>query len=132
VRKRVFDQIGEFSTALGPNRHNLAGGEDSDYVLRTLSSGEFCQYSPRIVQYHYVDRERLRLSYILKKSFQRTRSVTQIRNNGLMPAYLWRKLAGYLFFCIFSFTWSGRRFYMVRTAAVLGEMAGYRNPSSRK
>lgn len=124
LRRRVFELAGQFSTELGPHGHDLGGGEDSEYVLRALSRGERCHYAPDIVQHHYVDAERLRLGYLLKKSYQRTRSTSRIHGNGRVPIFMWRKLAEYGFHSLFSLTWAKRRFYWVRTAAALGEVQG--------
>ncbi len=131
VRRPVFALAGEFSTELGPRGHDLGGGEDSEYVLRALARGASCRYVPDMVQYHYVDGERLRLGYLLKKSFQRTRSTSRIHGTGRVPLYMWRKLAEYGFHGVFSLSWSKRRFYWVRTAAALGEIHG-RNESGHR
>ena len=124
VRRRVFDLAGLFSTELGPHGHDLGGGEDSEYVLRTLARGERCQYAPAIVQHHYADTERLQLGYLLKKSYQRTRSTARLHGSGSIPLYMWRKLAEYGFQSVFSLSWAKRRFFWVRTAAALGEIQG--------
>jgi arylsulfatase A-like enzyme/glycosyltransferase involved in cell wall biosynthesis len=131
VRRRVFELTGQFSTELGPHGHDLGGGEDSEYVLRALSRGEHCQYVPDMVQHHYVDTERLRLGYLLKKSYQRTRSTSRIRGNGRVPLFMWRKLAEYGFHGVFSLSWAKCRFYWVRTAAALGEIQGRRESGYR-
>jgi arylsulfatase A-like enzyme/glycosyltransferase involved in cell wall biosynthesis len=131
VRRPVFKLAGQFSTELGPHGHDLGGGEDSEYVLRALTRGTICQYVPDIVQYHYVDTERLNLGYLLKKGYQRTRSTSRIRGTGRVPLYMWRKLAGYGFHSIFSLSWAKRRFYWVRTAAALGEVQGRRESGHR-
>ncbi len=131
VRHRVFELAGQFSTQLGPHGHDLGGGEDSEYVLRALSRGEHCQYAPDIVQHHFVDTERLRLRYLLKKSYQRSRSTSRIRGNGRVPLFMWRKLAVYAFHGLFSVGWIKRRFYWVRTAAALGEVQGRRESGHR-
>ncbi len=132
LRRAVFDLGGAFSTELGPRGHDLGGGEDSEYVLRVLARGARCQYAPAIVQYHYVDTERLRLRYLLKKSYQRTRSSARIQGGGSVPLYMWRKLGEYAFHGVFSRTWAQRRFYWVRTAAALGEIRGHRESGHRR
>jgi len=131
VRRHIFDLTGKFSTELGPHGHDLGGGEDSEYVLRAMMRGVRCQYTPDIVQHHYVDTERLKLSYLLKKSYQRTRSISRIHGNGRVPLYLWRKLAEYGFHSVFGLSWAKRRFYWVRTAAALGELQGCRESGHR-
>lgn len=123
----LFQRVGGFNINLGPKGHNLLGSEDSDFVLRALAAKEELRYEPGIVQYHYVDIERLQLRYLLEKSFQRTRSITLARNpeHSHTPRYLWRKLFDYSRQGLFSFSRTKARFYMMRIAATLGEIAGY-------
>jgi len=131
VRRQVFELAGQFSTELGPHGHDLGGGEDSEYVLRAMTRGVHCQYVPDMVQHHYVDTGRLKLNYLLKKSFQRTRSTSRIHGNGRVPLYMWRKLAEYGIHSVFSLSWAKRRFYWMRTAAALGEVQGRRESGHR-
>lgn len=131
VRRGVFDLTGRFSTELGPHGHDLGGGEDSEYVLRAMARGASCRYAPRIVQHHYVDTERLKLGYLLKKSYQRTRSTSRIHGTGRIPLFMWRKMAEYGFHSLFSLSWAKRRFYLVRTAAAIGEIQGRRESGHR-
>lgn len=131
VRRHVFELTGQFSTELGPHGHDLGGGEDIEYVLRALTRGVRCQYVSSMVQHHYVDTERLKLSYLLKKAFQRTRSTSRIHGTGRVPLYMWRKLAEYGFHSVFSLPWVKRRFYWMRTAAALGELQGRRESGHR-
>lgn len=131
VRRDVFELAGKFSTELGPHGHDLGGGEDSEYVLRALTRGVRCQYVPNMVQHHYVDTERLKLGYLLKKSYQRTRSTSRIHGTGTVPLYMWRKLVEYGFHSLFSLAWARRRFFWMRTAAALGEIQGRRESGHR-
>lgn len=132
ARRTVFALAGEFSTELGPHGHDLGGGEDSEYVLRAMTRGVSCRYLPDMVQYHYVDTERLKLGYLLKKSYQRTRSTSRIRGTGQVPLYMWRKLAEYGFHSVFSLSWARRRFFAMRVAAALGEIQGRRESGYHK
>ncbi len=127
VRSEVFERIGLFSEDLGPKGHDLGGGEDSEFVARALRAGEILRYMPKILQYHYVDVERFTLWYVLRKSYQRSRSVTQIKGAqpGIVPKYLWRKLFSYMWWVGVSLYWPKVRFYLVRTAATLGEIVGH-------
>ena len=127
VRREVFDRVGSFSTELGPHGHDLGGGEDIDFVRRCLAAGERIQYVPGILQYHYVDPERLRFGYLLRKSFQRSRAGirSQSRQVASVPIYMWRKLATYLLLGVVSLSWPRTRFYLVRLAAALGESRGF-------
>ena len=134
VRREVFNRVGQFSTELGPHGHDLGGGEDSDFVQRCLASGERIQYVPAILQFHYVDPERLRFGYLLRKSFQRTRSGIRIQSPSAsrIPLYVWRKIATYLTLAVLSFSWPRTRFYLVRVAASLGELRGFLDKAAVK
>ena len=127
VRREVFDRVGGFSTELGPHGHDLGGGEDIDFVHRCLSAGERIRYIPDIRQFHYVDPERLRFGYLLRKSFQRSRSgiVSRASQSTSVPLYMWRKLATYFVLAVVSLSWPRTRFYLVRVAAALGELRGF-------
>ena len=133
VRREVFDRIGSFSTDLGPHGHDLGGGEDIDFVNRCLTAGERIQYVPGVRQYHYVDRERLSFGYLLRKSFQRSRSGirSQSWQSTSVPLYIWRKLATYFTLGVVSLSWPRTRFYLVRFAAASGELRGFLDKAHR-
>lgn len=126
IRKEVFNKIKGFSTDLGPKGHNLSGSEDSDFILRALDTDILIQYVPTIIQYHFVDLDRLKLSYLILKSFQRTRSFTLAHNpkRSPIPLYMWRKLFNYIFAILFSFNIPKIRFYLMRFASTSGEIIG--------
>lgn len=127
MRGEVFDRVGEFPTELGPRGHDLGGGEDSVFVERALLRGERLMYIPGVLQYHYVDPERLRFSYVLRKAYQRARTATiSQRLRGGIPLYQWRKLAQYSLSLASAFNAARLRFYLVRLATTLGEMSGQR------
>lgn len=126
----VLRRTGRFSTELGPRGHDLGGGEDTDYILRALRAGERLWYVPGIVQYHHVDPARLVLRYLLRKAYRRSAAAVALnavpgRASGV-PLYLFRKLAAYALGALLSVGSARRRFYLVRSAAALGEMAGHR------
>ncbi|MDF1582305.1 MAG: glycosyltransferase family A protein [Methyloprofundus sp.] len=131
IKTKLFKTIGGFSTALGPTGHNLGGGEDYDWVIRAYDAGAKLQYIPDMIQFHYVDNDRLVLGYLIKKSFERTSSVMQLSqaaqtySGRLFPRYLLKKISIYLFHFIFSLTISAKRFYLVRLAAALGEINAF-------
>lgn len=132
LRREVFDRVGAFPTELGPHGHDLGGGEDTAFVQSAFELGERLMYVPAVVQYHYVDPQRLRLGYVLRKAFHRSRSlVPRQASRRSAPLYMWRKLAGYLWQTIFSLNPVRRRFYLVRTASVLGEISGVRRAGPR-
>src|SRR5487761_2083256 len=127
LRCEVFQRVGLFKPELGPHGHDLSGGEDSEFVSRCLAARERIRYVPDVIQYHYVDLSRLRLRYLLRKAFQRSRSGIRIessRSRGI-PLYMWRKLLTYMIFATLSLSWPRTRFYLVRVAATLGEMRGF-------
>lgn len=126
IDKNVFDRIGSFSEILGPTGHNLVGSEDTDLILRALDANEKLRYIPALVQYHYVDPLRFKLFYLILMNFQRNRSVTLSRYHESIkvPNYLWLKLARYIAGVLFSFNASQIRFYLTKTAAILGQING--------
>jgi GT2 family glycosyltransferase len=129
LRGEWLPRIGPFSTELGPTGHDLEGSEDLDWILRAQRFGARVQYVPSVVQYHYAEPERLRLVYLIKKAYKRSASTTALKapSGGYgIPRYLYRKLAEYLFCAVTAFNADRRRFYLVRTAAALGELQGYR------
>lgn len=122
-------RIGDFATDMGPRGHDLGGAEDLDWVLRGLRLGARLRYVPEVVQYHYVDTARLTLPYLMEKAYKRTASTMGLqpgRHAAGVPPYLWRKVAGYALRAVFASSVAGRRFYCVRTAAAMGEIAGHR------
>lgn len=133
VRLEAIAATGPFATELGPTGHDLGGSEDADWILRALRTGARLQYAPEMVQYHYVDNERLTLSYIARKGFQRSRSVTRVRSeHDAVPRYMWRKVATYGVQLVCSMSMQARRFYLVRLASALGEVSGIRDQARRK
>lgn len=126
VKRDIFTQVGTFSTELGPKGHNLSGSEDSDFILRVLKVNIAIQYIPEIIQYHFVDEERLKLNYLVHKSFQRTRSLIKAKHpdSQSVPLYLWKKLFIYTCSLLFSFNVQKFRFYIMRIASTLGEIIG--------
>jgi GT2 family glycosyltransferase len=124
ARREVLALRPSFSVGLGPHGHDLGGGEDTDYVLRTMARGVACQYVPAMLQWHFVDPDRLRLSYVLRKSYQRSRASARVRGDGAIPLFMWRKLAETVLRCVVSASLARRRFFLVRAAGALGEIRG--------
>lgn len=129
VRTPWLQRIGRFATDLGPTGHDLGGSEDLDWVLRALQLGARLRYVPEMVQYHYVDTSRLTLGYMVRKAYKRTASTVRIEPQAgsarRVPRYLYRKIAVYAFNACTALNGARRRFFLVRTAAALGEMAGH-------
>ena len=129
LRPRLFALAGPFSVDLGPVGHNLSGGEDQDWVRRAIAAGARLRYVPTIVQHHYVDRERLRLHYLLRKAFERSASVVRMgadgTDKGVVPPYMIRKVAQYLLKVLTARDSRARRYHSVRLASALGEVKGH-------
>ena len=128
IRTGWASRIGRFDTAMGPTGHDLGGAEDLDWVLRGLRLGARLRYLPDMVQYHYVDSERMTLGYVMRKAYKRSASVVRLepQSAGTVPRYLYRKIAEYGLLAATSLSAARRRYYLVRTAAALGEFAGRR------
>lgn len=127
LASEVFKRNGKFSEALGPKGHNLMGSEDSDFILRCLRKCEKLLYIPDIIQYHYVDKENLKIKYIIKKGYQRNLSLTLARfpNRQFPPKYLWIKLLKYTTLTLLSLTNITRyRYYITKTAGIIGQISG--------
>jgi glycosyltransferase involved in cell wall biosynthesis len=128
LRGPWLKRVGPFAVEFGPVGHNLGGAEDIEWMLRALGLGARLQYVPSVVQHHYVDVERLKLRYLLAKAFERTASTVRVHNgdSGGVPLYMYRKLFGYFIYALTAWSNARRRFFMVRLAASLGEVKGYR------
>lgn len=129
LRTSLFDRVGGFSTEYGPVGHNLAGGEDQEWVKRAIAAGARLHYVPDVVQYHYVDPNRLQLRYLLQKAYERSASVVRLSaetvNFGVVPRYMVRKVAQYALSAMMSLNLQRRRFHLVRAAAAIGEIKGH-------
>jgi GT2 family glycosyltransferase len=137
VRSPWLPRIGRFATDLGPTGHDLGGSEDLDWVLRALRLGARLRYVPAMIQYHFVDTRRLTLGYVIRKAYKRTASTVRIESREgaptRVPRYLYRKVAVYGLKACTALGATRRRFFLVRTAAALGEVAGHlarRTPST--
>jgi GT2 family glycosyltransferase len=130
LRTSWLEKTGPFSTDLGPVGHNLGGSEDLDWVLRAQALGAVLQYVPTVVQYHYVNSSRFTVPYMMKKAYIRSASIIGLDGRKAepgVPRYLYRKLAQYLFHALTAWRGDRRRFYLVRSAAALGEIKGHRD-----
>ena len=125
VRRQVFDAAGLFSVGLGPTGHNLAGGEDHDFLMRAVGKGFSIRYLPSVRQLHAIDAKRMSAPYTLRKSFLRTRANLLIRQDAPRPRlYMFRKILEHLGSALFTQQADRRFFYLVRFAASLGELTG--------
>jgi len=68
-RREVFDRVGAFDEALGRTASNLLGGEESDFVWRTLRQGLRVLYVPGARLKHWVPAQRVTTRYMTGVSF---------------------------------------------------------------
>lgn len=130
VRRQVFEQVGSFSTDLGPQGHNLMGGEDHDFIQRCLAQGVRILYVPDLKQLHAIEPERMRTGYMLRKSYLRSLSARRMSGNpprGLRP-YLVMKPVQYGLSALFTLDGNCRFHYLIRMAAALGELRAAMDP----
>jgi len=123
VRRTVFDTVGTFNTTLGPTGHNLLGGEDHEFLQRAVAAGYLPRYLPSMRQLHTIDAARMGTGYTLRKSFLRSRSSAMIHNpNQSLRPFMFVKLLCHIAYALLTFNADRRFYYMVRSAASLGEM----------
>lgn len=129
VRRDLLTRIGPFSTAYGPVGRGLEGSEDKEWMWRAIAAGARVLYVPDIVQYHYVDPDRLKTAYLMRKAFERSAGAVRLSGDtvgaGAVPAYMIRKAGSNLLALVTSGTTEKRRFHLVRLAASLGEIKGH-------
>jgi glycosyltransferase involved in cell wall biosynthesis len=128
ARSPWLAKVGPFATDLGPVGHDLGGAEDAEWLRRALDAGATLLYVPAMWQLHYVDAERLTVGYLMHKAYKRSAASIGLQAAGpsRVPAYAYRKLAGYAWHALTALGADRRRFYLIRSAAALGEIAGHR------
>jgi len=84
-RRQVFEKHGYFRTDLGPRPGSEIRGEDSEFGIRILASGEKIRYVPSAVVYHAVPGSRIRKNYFLSWWFDKGR--TDVRTSGCEPQF---------------------------------------------
>jgi len=126
VRRAVFTRAGGFSNDLGPQGHNLMGGEDIEFVKRAMHAGARILYVPSIQQKHAVEAERMATFYMMRKSY--LRSLSNVMMDPAMPIsvrpYMLWKLGQHALLALISLRASSRFYYLIRLAAAFGELRG--------
>ena len=134
VRRAVFERAGGFSVDLGPQGHNLMGGEDIEFVRRALRNGARIMYVPTLSQKHVVEAERMATLYMMRKSYLRSLSHVMMEPaapGGVRPYMLW-KPTQFAMLALTSLGASRRFYYLIRFAAAFGELRGaFRRQFSR-
>jgi glycosyltransferase involved in cell wall biosynthesis len=90
IRRHVLLDIGGFSEKLGRIGASLISGDDSLVTEKVLETGFSAGFDPAFKVQHKISRERLRLSWILRRTFWEGVSEIRIfRSRGLpLPAHL--------------------------------------------
>lgn len=129
VRRELLAGVGPFSAAYGPVGRGLEGSEDKEWIWRAIAAGARVLYVPDVVQYHYVDPDRLKLRYLMRKAFERSAGAVRLSGEtadaGLIPAYMIRKVGGNALALVIPGPRDKFRFHLVRLAASLGEIKGH-------
>jgi glycosyltransferase involved in cell wall biosynthesis len=76
-RKAMFEKYGGFRTDLGPPPK--LRGEDTEFCLRLMKTGERLRYEPSAVVYHAVPADRLKKTYFLSWWFGHGRCMMRLR-----------------------------------------------------
>lgn len=125
VKREVFDEVGCFAIELGPTGHNLAGGEDHEFLKRARDAGLSIRYLPKVRQLHAIDLCRTKKTYLLRKSFLRSRSNILLgREAQSIKMYHFSRVVSYMARIATSRGADRRFYYMVRLSAALGELSG--------
>lgn len=126
VRRDVFTRAGGFSTELGPQGHNLMGGEDIEFVRRAMQAGARILYVPSLRQKHAVEDDRMATGYMMRKSYLRSLSNVMMDTSPperIRPYMFW-KPAQFALLALTSPRASQRFYYLIRLAAAFGELRG--------
>ncbi|MEM6579679.1 MAG: glycosyltransferase family A protein [Pseudomonadota bacterium] len=130
IRYASYEKNGPFDLDLGPRGHNLGGAEDIEWVRRGVAAGAKVYYVPDMLQYHFVESERMTTSYVMRKAYERSASTFRIApvSGGpkSLPPYMVRKAIMYGINALISISNRRRRFYLTRLSAALGEIKGFR------
>lgn len=70
-RRLIFEEAGYFSTRVGRVGDVLMGHDDTEFGIRSISKlpNKVIIYDPHAVVYHRVSKNRVNLSYVLKRSY---------------------------------------------------------------
>jgi GT2 family glycosyltransferase len=90
IRRRALLDIGGFSERLGRVGGSLLSGDDNHVTKKVLDAGLSAGFDPAFKVYHKISRERLKLSWILRRTFWEGFSDIRIfRSRGLpLPTHL--------------------------------------------
>jgi glucosyl-dolichyl phosphate glucuronosyltransferase len=85
IRRRVLLDIGGFSESLGRVGGSLISGDESHLTKRVLDKGLSASFDPAFRVYHKISRERLKISWILRRTFWEGVSEVRIHRSRRVP-----------------------------------------------
>jgi glycosyltransferase involved in cell wall biosynthesis len=85
IRRRVLLDVGGFSEKLGRVGGNLISGDDCLVTKSVLDAGLEAGFDPAFKVYHKISRERLKISWILRRTFWEGVSEMRIFRSGGLP-----------------------------------------------
>jgi GT2 family glycosyltransferase/SAM-dependent methyltransferase len=85
IRRRVLLDIGGFSEELGRVGASLISGDDCLVTERVIQAGLSAGFDPAFKVYHKISRERMKLSWILRRTFWEGVSEIRIFRSRGMP-----------------------------------------------
>ena len=84
IRRKVFDAVGLFDPHLGGVGKRLYRGEETDLIRRGLAAGYRGIYDPRLVVWHRIGEDRMRVAYFTRHSFDT--ATGEAMNRSPVPA----------------------------------------------
>jgi len=85
IRRRVLLDIGGFSERLGRVGSSLISGDESHVTKRVLDAGLSAGFDPSFKVYHKISQERLKISWILRRTFWEGFSEIRIFRSRTLP-----------------------------------------------
>lgn len=68
-KKGIFEEVGLFDNHLGMKGDEVRLGEETELQVKARLKGYSIWYDPQLVVYHHIAQDKMRLSYVLKRSF---------------------------------------------------------------
>jgi GT2 family glycosyltransferase len=135
IRRRVLLDIGGFSEMLGRVGGSLISGDDSHVTKTVLDAGWDVGFDPTFKVYHKINRERLKISWILRRTFWEGVSEIRIfRSRDLpLPSHLRpiKLIASLPVLLLLSLVHFRNHDYKIRLAMCLGACMGLLTSSPR-
>lgn len=89
IRKSRLRELKGFDTQLGMNGYMLRYGEETDLQKRMMSKGYKIGFDPNWFVYHLVPSYKQSLRWILKSTFQKSLTTTNLNNPNITKVSFW-------------------------------------------